>query len=361
MIAELRRSRNVLALALAVLSASSHAAAQAKGAVRLRNGGTLYGELMEVMPGDYVRIRQADGTSRTVKWADVERVDEEGKPSTCSKDADCPSAGVCEGGKCVQRAAAPAVPGACGKDSDCPSIQICNQQRCVDPGAKTPAAPPGGALPAGPPAGAVPAGPPGGNVPAARLPGSVTIGFEPKKPGASFHVAVQQAGGPVQECDAPCSLDLQPGPAEVSISGAASFKRTVSVPTVPSRYTVEKGSTGLLAAGAVIGGIGLVGCLVISIISTANSNQSPQSLSEAQQNKDDAETRLYLALGFGAAAITGAVMVFSAGKNDVAPYATPVTPKKASLQPPADRLQFRGVGASPLPSGGGFLGASFSF
>jgi hypothetical protein len=50
------------------------------GTVRLKNGGWVEGEILEMLPGERVSVRGADGTTRTIPWAEVERVDQ-GQPA----------------------------------------------------------------------------------------------------------------------------------------------------------------------------------------------------------------------------------------------------------------------------------------
>ena len=70
-------SRHYFALGLALLAVAYAEAAQAKaGTVRLKNGGWVEGDVMVVVPDQEVVVRLADGTVRTLAWADVERVDE---------------------------------------------------------------------------------------------------------------------------------------------------------------------------------------------------------------------------------------------------------------------------------------------
>jgi hypothetical protein len=45
------------------------------GVIRLKNGGFINGDIMEVMPQQYATIKLADGTIRKIEWSDIERVD----------------------------------------------------------------------------------------------------------------------------------------------------------------------------------------------------------------------------------------------------------------------------------------------
>jgi hypothetical protein len=47
------------------------------GTVRLKNGGWVEGDVLEVLPGQSVSVRIADGSVRQIPWAEVERVDEQ--------------------------------------------------------------------------------------------------------------------------------------------------------------------------------------------------------------------------------------------------------------------------------------------
>ena len=70
------------ALGLCVLIAVCPATAYAKAAtIRLKNGGWIEGEVMAVVPDQDVSIRLADGTVRSVAWADVERIEEPPPPA----------------------------------------------------------------------------------------------------------------------------------------------------------------------------------------------------------------------------------------------------------------------------------------
>ena len=70
----------LLALSLSVLvvvvGLPRAAAAAPEGTVFLRNGGRIHGELMEVVPDEYVTVRLADGSVRKIDWDQVLRVDE---------------------------------------------------------------------------------------------------------------------------------------------------------------------------------------------------------------------------------------------------------------------------------------------
>lgn len=46
------------------------------GTVRLKNGGWIEGEILEMLPGEHVSVRLADGAARTIPWAEVERVEQ---------------------------------------------------------------------------------------------------------------------------------------------------------------------------------------------------------------------------------------------------------------------------------------------
>jgi hypothetical protein len=46
------------------------------GTVHLKNGGWIEGEVLEMLPGERVSIRGSDGTTRTIPWAEIERVDQ---------------------------------------------------------------------------------------------------------------------------------------------------------------------------------------------------------------------------------------------------------------------------------------------
>jgi hypothetical protein len=52
----------------------------ASGAVHLRNGGFVRGELIELQPGTLVRLKLADGTVRDIPWADVDHVQDPSLP-----------------------------------------------------------------------------------------------------------------------------------------------------------------------------------------------------------------------------------------------------------------------------------------
>lgn len=72
------RGCGYLVLWLALLAPS---VALAEGVVHLKGGGTVRGQVMELIPNQYVNVLLADGESRRIAWADVERVDEEAQPS----------------------------------------------------------------------------------------------------------------------------------------------------------------------------------------------------------------------------------------------------------------------------------------
>lgn len=63
-------------LPLILVLAGSAGAQAPLGTVHLHNGGRIHGELMEVLPGEQVRLRLADGTVRSIPWSDVARVDD---------------------------------------------------------------------------------------------------------------------------------------------------------------------------------------------------------------------------------------------------------------------------------------------
>src|SRR5262245_30913365 len=64
-------------LVLLVLILAVPALAQAPmGTVHLHNGGRIHGELMEVLPGEQVRLRLADGSIRSIPWSEVASVDD---------------------------------------------------------------------------------------------------------------------------------------------------------------------------------------------------------------------------------------------------------------------------------------------
>ncbi len=48
----------------------------AEDVVHLKGGGSIRGEVMELLPNEYVNVRLVDGTSRRIEWAQVERVEE---------------------------------------------------------------------------------------------------------------------------------------------------------------------------------------------------------------------------------------------------------------------------------------------
>lgn len=55
--------------------------ALAEDVVHLKGGGSIRGDVMELIPNQYVNLRLLDGTSRRIEWAQIERVEEDSAAS----------------------------------------------------------------------------------------------------------------------------------------------------------------------------------------------------------------------------------------------------------------------------------------
>lgn len=63
-------------LGLVLLVAWSSVAFAVEGTVRLKNGGFIQGDVLEVLPGEHVSVRTSDGSVRNIAWDEIDRVDE---------------------------------------------------------------------------------------------------------------------------------------------------------------------------------------------------------------------------------------------------------------------------------------------
>lgn len=274
------------ALAQTSLPATSQPPGSNDDVLLLANGGRVRGVVMAEDPVKGVRIKLLDGSVRNVPPAEVKEVRYAGSQPPPATDA----------------AAAP--PGAAQSPPETP---------------QPPAAPaPESAAASAPPVAL-----------------GVPVRFEPSSSGSRYHVQIDQAGKPPHGCDAPCTLTVDPGAAEVTITGDASFKQAVQVTPATTAFEVSRRKTGLVVGGVVLEVLGL-GILAVGA---------------AQQSLGIIDVLLCAGL-----AGAGAGMVAVAGSNDVkALVPTPSQPPRTSA------LRFQGVSASPLPNGGGIVGASFSF
>lgn len=68
-------------LGLVLLVAWSSVALAVDGTVRLKNGGFIQGDVLEVLPGEHVSVRTSDGNVRNIPWDEVDRVDEPQAPA----------------------------------------------------------------------------------------------------------------------------------------------------------------------------------------------------------------------------------------------------------------------------------------
>lgn len=71
----------IASLLIVSILLSSSAVWAVPGKVRLKNGGWVEGDVLEVQPEDHVTVRIADGTVRQIPWAEVEGVDEQPPPT----------------------------------------------------------------------------------------------------------------------------------------------------------------------------------------------------------------------------------------------------------------------------------------
>jgi hypothetical protein len=276
-------------------------------------------------------------------------------PAACKTDNDCPGSMLCSQNTCAEPPAvaappspapAAAAPPTCAADKDCPGNQVCIQNKCNALAAAAPAAPP-------PPAPAPAAAPPTVPLTAqAPPPGSLPIRFEPAKGSYKYHVAASQSGRAPTECNAPCTLYLAPGQADVTVSGDGSLTRTIDVSSQTSKVTVSTTNTSVLVSGAVVGGLGLIGSIV-SLVMIMSIDNDPQTVGQAEANVGSATGGLVVASVSAGALITGVVLMAVSGRNNLA--------TEEGLPVHQAGLRLRGIGAVPAPCGGGLLGASFAF
>jgi hypothetical protein len=165
----------------------------------------------------------------------------------------------------------------------------------------------------------------------------VAVRFEQAKSKAKYHLAVSQEGRGTMECDAPCSLDLQPGRADVTVTGEGRFTQTITVTPATSRFVVSHLNLGMMVPGGVVLGIGLLG----SAVEAATKPALVPAIVEA--------------VVYVGHAIVGACLMTNAGKNEILPAAA--RPQQTA------GVRFEGVWASPAPArtGGFTAGAAFSF
>ncbi len=192
------------------------------------------------------------------------------------------------------------------------------------------------APPVAPPAPPAPAVAPTLAVPMMMAAGSVPVMFEPSG-SSEYQLSVTQPGRAMQQCLAPCTLGLQPGSALVAVKGDVSFNQTIVVSPMTSRFVISRRRGGQLIAAEVIGGAGAITLIVM--VATLPSASVGETVG--------------LAVGVGVLGATSLILGLTAGSNNVEPVDT------SSALNSAPRL--RGVGVCPLPGGGGFVGASFTF
>src|SRR5579883_1129193 len=49
---------------------------KAQGTIYLKGGGVIHGDLMEIVPNQYVNIKLSDGTTRKFDWSQIDHVDD---------------------------------------------------------------------------------------------------------------------------------------------------------------------------------------------------------------------------------------------------------------------------------------------
>jgi hypothetical protein len=125
--------------------------------------------------------------------------------------------------------------------------------------------------------------------------------------GDKLRVTVAEA-----QCDLPCTLYLRPGDALVRVSGDAEFERGVTIPSSEASVEIVRGNNGVKIAGFVLFAIG--GIDGIYLLAT-DKDASEMTLEEAEQ-------RLYIAIGGLIFTVTGAIMILASGHNgaEVKPY-----------------------------------------
>lgn len=151
----------------------------------------------------------------------------------------------------------------CARDTDCKGDRVCINGACVDPI-------PEGRTP-GQPAATTPVQPPPPSAPEAPLQGQESSALPAPGPepgtvpvlvrgGDGLTVRSMTAGGQVQQCKSPCTLHLSPGKALIDVVGQ--FSEHVVVPDRPATLDITFRRRGMLIAGGVFTGIGLLSLVV---------------------------------------------------------------------------------------------------
>lgn len=175
---------------------------------------------------------------------------------------------------------------------------------------------------------AAPAAPPG------------TVQLQIDAPKGNYDVSVTAAGGASLSCRAPCTMHVKPGPATLLVTGDASISQTLAVPNAHSTVLIHRKSKGRLVTGLVLSGVGGT----LGIVALAN------------QNSGDPDTNMYLAVVGLGCALTGLVLVLTAGKDRVTTQS-----EVAGLDHPRIKQPSVAVWATPAAGGGGVVGGALRF
>jgi hypothetical protein len=216
----------------------------------------------------------------------------------------------------------------CERDADCKGDRVCEEGKCVESPQREERRSDAG-----------------GNK-------KVEIRFEAAGEADVFAIEVDG-----QQCTTPCALSVAEGSRTISVSGPATFERSVVVPSQGDTYQIHRGNRTALVLGIVgvaVGGSALGAGAYFAFIETKKEQycneitpgNAPCYTHEKHPNK---ELGAALLVGGGLLTAGGIVSFFFAGKYAVEPKQSPA----ATTFVPA-------IAAAPL-TGGGFLSGQWVF